>query len=241
VLAETNPHVVCPTCRQLVSASFDWCGMCRNPLDGPVPSDPSPGAVLKEAREVLAACAAPAPHDGARSNGERCVRAYFAALAGKQWKSAFEMLSVFARRRTATVPDVPGFRTHHELMPLAAPRDLKRYWRKIIRSDLGNLQSVKQVSVVPRGAADDLETYFVVLDVATAPLSQFAWILGGLAALLTMNARTTTFRLGFESAVVKHDSQWWMLTGELCSATDRRISAALRAAPPPPASGVGLS
>jgi hypothetical protein len=149
-----------------------------------------------------------------RASGLQAVQCYFKAVKSKRWSAAFSCLSSIARARTPRVPPMPELRCASMPVPFATAGGVKRYWSSFAQSNLGMNRWIKSMRFRPIATTPDVETYAVDLQI------------GYIKDLVDRKTRSMSFPV----TVIKHRSQWWLLTGEIYPRLDRALLAPAAAA-----------
>jgi hypothetical protein len=165
-----------------------------------------------------------APGARGRADATRAIRCYVAALRRGRWKTAHACLSPQARRREVRVPLIESLKTKQAEVVMATPKDVKSYWRTIVRPSGGTIRRIAKVQLTPLVTDGDVHRHRVTLDIQSYPAWVNLFILAGILpalVLIALSTKTTTHHM--ELATYRWRSQWVLVSGEFASPVDQAL------------------
>ncbi|MDB4958715.1 MAG: hypothetical protein JWO36_6284 [Myxococcales bacterium] len=166
-----------------------------------------------------------APSVRGRRAGLQALACYFKGVRYRRWGAAHGSLSSIARARNVTVPSIPEMRCVAAPLPFATEKDVKKYWSSIIHPGSGMYRRITALRFRHVPTTDpNLETYVVDMEIQYYPTWINWFVLAGvIVAVICMLILQRTQRMSFPVTLIKHRSQWWMLSGEAYPRIDRAL------------------
>jgi hypothetical protein len=155
------------------------------------------------------------------------ARCYLRAAARGRFRIAHACLAHTARRREVEPPRVPELEVDAAPAAFATPHGLRAYWRAFTAParGFGLYRRVAQLHILQVDAVrPNVAVAWADLTVEYYPsVALLGLLLGLIPGLVLIMVLRDTRALRFPLALVKHRSQWWVVTGEAYGQIDAAV------------------
>lgn len=161
-----------------------------------------------------------------RRNSKSALKCYFKGVQQARWKAAFACLAPFARNKNIVTPAVAALDAISIPAQMSSHAGVKAYWKSLIRNSHGKTRRLQSYRLTYIGGDHRVHCYRVEMKIDSYPTLIVLGVLVGVLPLLLLYLLTRKpVKRTFDVVVVKHRSQWWLVSGEFESPLDAQLSA----------------
>ena len=169
------------------------------------------------------------PGPRGRRDPRKAMKCYFKGVQQGRWKVVHACLAPFARNKNIATPTVAALDAISTPAQMSSVAGVKAYWKSLIRNSHGKTRRLYQYRFHPLGGDERIHYYQVELNIDSYPSVIVLGILVGVLPLLILYMLTRKpVKRTFHVVVIKHRSQWWLVSGEYDSPLDAQLVAAWR-------------